>query len=82
MEANLLTNLRRFFIAVLICGFVALAGGCTTTYDEWAGKMANQKPAKSVKGDQQRREARDKKSDESVILPRAPFNKLTAGSIR
>jgi hypothetical protein len=74
MEANLFTNFRRFLIAALIFGFVSLAAGCATTNDEWGGKMANEKPAQSVKGDQQRREARDRNDTQNVILTHTGFS--------
>jgi hypothetical protein len=68
MSESLFITVKRLFIVAFICGLVSLAAGCTTTYDEWAGKMANEKPAQSVRGDQQRREQRDQ-NDQRALLP-------------
>jgi hypothetical protein len=67
MAEGLVMNWKRFFILALIFGMASLAAGCTTSYLEWAGKMANEKPARSVHGYQQPKQ--------SAVLPLAALKK-------
>ena len=81
MSGGFFNNLKRAFIVAFILSLVSLAAGCGTSYDEWSGKMANEKPAQSVRGDEQRREAREKR-DQGIILRRVPLLHVSIISTR